>query len=67
MKESLRYFDQHDIIAHSGINKIDNRSYYCYIDTNNTVVVIPRWYQWFTIVVTIVCLIMGILLSWWLL
>ena len=46
MKETPRYFDHHDIVAHEGINKIDNRTYYCYIDTNNTVVVIPNWYRW---------------------
>ena len=60
-----RYFDQNDITATPGINKIDDRKYYCYIDTNNTIVVIPNWYRWQGAIVVVVALVWGILLGWY--
>jgi len=62
--ESPRYFDNHDIVAHKGINKIDNRKYYCYIDTNNTVVVIPNWYRWFGGITIPIGYAMGLVFCW---
>jgi hypothetical protein len=65
MKETPRYFDHHDIVAHRGINEIDGRKYYCYIDTNNTVCVIPSWYRWGSTVLQILMLSTGVMLGWW--
>ena len=62
-KVTPRYFD-HTMI-YLGVNKIDDRKYYCYIDTNNTVVVIPNWYRWQGAVVAFIAPFIGFLLGWY--
>ena len=57
----VRYVEH---VARPGINKIDGRKYYCFIDDNNTVCVIPDWYRWLTAVLVVIMFFLGFATGW---
>jgi hypothetical protein len=46
-----------------GVNKVGRRRYYCYVDTNKMMIVIPYWYRATTTIFATVSTFVGVILG----